>query len=32
MKNIPLEDLQRAIVTIKEQDDELVAIEGGITL
>ena len=29
MKNILLEDLRRAIVAIKEQDDELVAIKGG---
>ena len=29
MRHIPLEDLQRAIVAIKEQDDELVATTGG---
>ena len=29
MRNIPLEDLRRAIVAIEEQDDELVAEAGG---
>ena len=29
MKNIPLKDLGRTIVAIKEQDDELVAEVGG---
>ena len=31
MRSIPLEDLQRAIIAIKEQDDELVAeVEGSL--